>query len=474
MAATSTSEVPVNSTEGPVLSFINKRIRALRKKQNRIVQMEESLSQGKTLNKEQQETLRSKPGVVALIDELEKLRAPLSVAVEEEVSLALQSHQGKPSSDLPSAGGSGDTTASESAAAEVVDVAAPTVSGGHREGGGSVEDLLNLLYFGSLFDVMPQSDFTSMMLTRTHERGCCLTYDYVTDDATDLLGERDLDLIAALKGLVISRPLSESLSHKNALQRCIDHAKLWLAKSDQPIAPETSVTYAALREKLSKILSSDYYTTTPEMRGSVEMAAAAGVASFGSFPVPIHGSVIGVSMPGQAEDSTGKYQEEQNVNHEEYEASGEHQSVPVEEFQKHNPEVENKTEEFSYEAEQEITQAEVEQQNRELDPKDQPQYGGGPRRPYQNNRGGGGGRRGYSNGRGGRGSGRGGGQYQNGRGSGGQYYDQGGNYYPRNNNSNYRGRGGGGRGGSSHYNYNQSSGMQGNGAYTQSNAGSAS
>lgn len=78
--------------------------------------------------------------------------------------------------------------------------------------------------------------------THTHERGCCLTYDYVTDDATDLLGERDLDMISKLGGLLISRPVDSSLSHKNALQRCIEHAKLWLTNSDEPIEPSANVT----------------------------------------------------------------------------------------------------------------------------------------------------------------------------------------------------------------------------------------
>lgn len=65
------------------------------------------------------------------------------------------------------------------------------------------------------------------------------------------------------------------------------------------------------------------------------------------------------------------------------------------------------------------------------------------RRHFQNQRGGRGpgGRRGYPNGRGGRnGNSRGGGPYQNGR---NQYYDQPGNYYPRNNYYSNRGRGGG-------------------------------
>lgn len=232
MAATATATASEVS-DGPVLSLINKRLRALRKKLNRIIQMEEGIAQGKPINKEQEEVLRSKPAVTALIDELEKLRQPLSAALDEELNLALQSHQ--PGTSEPNNSGPSEPIA-----------AAATTTSHHEEPEAAsspvVEDLLNLLYFGSLFDVKSQSDFTSTMLTRTHERGCCLTYDYVTDDATDLLGERDLDLISKLGGLLISRPVDSSLSHKNALQRCIEHAKLWLAKSDQLIEPSANIT----------------------------------------------------------------------------------------------------------------------------------------------------------------------------------------------------------------------------------------
>ncbi|CDP00272.1 unnamed protein product [Coffea canephora] len=282
MAAATVASSSSDATDGPVLSLINKRLRALRKKHNRILQMEESLSLGKALNKEQEETLRSKPYVIAAIDELEKLKQPLAVAVSEEINAAIQSH----SENSPT------TTDSTTDKAE---------SGEH----GVAEDLLNLLYFGSMFDVKNQNDFTATMLTRTHERGCCLTYDYVTDDdAADLLlGERDLDLISMLGGLLISRPVNSSLSHKNALQKCIEHAKLWLAKSDQLVEPASNVTYSGLREKLNKIMASDYFTTTPEMKAPVEVAAAAG--SYGSFQVPAHGSV----MPVQVEGSVVQYQQ---------------------------------------------------------------------------------------------------------------------------------------------------------------------
>ncbi|KAJ7953737.1 Glycine-rich protein [Quillaja saponaria] len=394
MAATAGSDV----SDGPVLSLINKRIRALRKKQNRILQMEEAIAQGKPINKEQEEVLRSKPAVTALIDELEKLRQPLSSAVQEELNLAFQSQH-------------------ISLSTQPLD---EPVSKKEQLNHGNVKDLLNLLYFGSLFDVRPQSDFTSTMLTRTHERGCCLTYDYVTDDATDLLGESDLDVISKLGGLLLSRPADSSLSHKNALQRCVEHAEKWLAKSDQPIEPNANVTYASLRERLNKIMSSEYFTTAPEMKAPVEVAAVTGAGNYASFQVPVHASMVPVSVPDQVESSLPQFQRKDEV------------------------ETENGAEVVSVQQEQCKPHVEVEYNHRDMESNEQHF----PRRTYpsqRGSRGNGGGRRGYSNGRGGRGGGRGSG-YQNGR---NQYYDQPGNYYPRNY---YNNRGRGGRGGGHPYN----------------------
>ncbi|CAN1141375.1 hypothetical protein LINPERPRIM_LOCUS25456 [Linum perenne] len=150
----SVSHLPVpESADGPVLNLINKRLRI---KHNRIIQMEESLAQGKPLNKEQEEAEKNREA------ENEK---------EEEKSEA------KPANVVES----------------------------------MVGDLLNLLYFGAQFDVNSQNDFTATMLIRTYERGCFLTYDTVTDKATDLLSEKDLDLISSLGGLIVSHPVNTSL-----------------------------------------------------------------------------------------------------------------------------------------------------------------------------------------------------------------------------------------------------------------------
>nr|XP_023883549.1 uncharacterized protein LOC111995835 isoform X1 [Quercus suber]XP_023883550.1 uncharacterized protein LOC111995835 isoform X2 [Quercus suber] len=295
MAATAASSSDVS--EGPVLNLINKRLRALRKKLNRITQMEEAIAQGKPINKEQEEVLRSKPAVLALIDELDKLRQPLAQAVAEELSLSTQRLHLSPSDSAADDTETNNDNDNNNNNYKSTASSSDEQNRNDESDLGHVEDLLNLLYFGSLFDVKSQGDFTATMLTRTHERGCCLTYDYVTDDATDLLGERDLDSISLLGGLLMSRPVDSSLSHKNALLRCIEHAKLWLAKSDRPIDSNANLTYSALRERLNKIMASDYFTTSPEMKAPVEVAAG----NYASFQVPITG-------PTQVEGSVAQFQ----------------------------------------------------------------------------------------------------------------------------------------------------------------------
>ncbi|KAK1376510.1 Glycine-rich protein [Heracleum sosnowskyi] len=404
MAATAGSDV----SDGPVLNLINKRLRALRKKLNRISQMEDSISQGKTLNKEQEEVFRTKSSAISAIDELEKLKQPLAIAVSEEIDLAI-----KVKSELVS-----DKS-------EVVsDVKGELVS---DEGGKSGEDfsviekLLEVLYFGSMFDVRSEVDFTRSVLTKTHERNCCLSYDYVSDDESELLAEKDLDLISKVGSLLVSRPVDTSLSHKNALEKCVERAKLWIESSEQPIEGESNVTYSLLKEKLAKIMASPYFTTLPEMKAPVEVVAAAG--NFGSF---------------QAQVDVQYQQKDDEVANTEGNESSDNQAGPVDKSQNGENKVENSTE-LPAHSESVKPQPDREQTFGDVEAKEQ-QYN---RRQFQNQRGGrgAGGRRGYSNGRGGRnGNSWGGGPYQNGR---NQYYDQPGNYYPRNNYYSNRGRGGG-------------------------------
>ncbi|KAL5217658.1 hypothetical protein ABZP36_018342 [Zizania latifolia] len=451
----SSSSVPTataaaaEATDGPALSVLSKRLRALRKKHNRILQMEESLAAGKKLNKEQEEVLRSKTAVLAVIDELERMRAPLVAALAEELS-------------------------PRPASAPSPSSAAPAPSSADSDS--SIQDFLPLVYFGTLFDVKPQSEYVATMVARTHERSCCITYDYVTDDAADLLAESDLNKVSALAALAASRPSAAvGVSHRDALQACFHHVSLWLRRADEPIHPGSSITYAEVRAKLDKIMASDYYTAQPEMGATVDLSAAVG--SYGTGGVQAHESMVvspealAVESPAEGHkkevtQATEFYSEDQHNVADAQNVDDESLVNPPEEFS--STEVEQSK--FKAEVEQEIFEADVEEQYLgNADPKDQHFT---TQRPYQNQRGGGGrggGRRGYPNsGRGGRGSrGMGGGGYQNGRGSGGgyqngrgggggYYYDSG--YYQQ---RGYSNRGRGGRSGGNSYYSNQGGGSQG-------------
>ncbi|KAI4384250.1 hypothetical protein MLD38_002428 [Melastoma candidum] len=444
MASPTTSEPAPATCDGPVLNLINKRIRALRKKLNRITQMESSLSQGKPLNSEQLEVFRSKPSVVASLEELEKLRPSLVSALQEELSLQPQHHHHQsPAASLPSL------------PPEPSDASVPDTD---------IADLIHLLYFGTMFAVASQGDYTSTMLTRIHERSCCLTYDYVTDDDDRPLSDQDLDLIASLSGFLVSRPKDSGLSHEKALRDCLEHAKLWLARSDSPVEPGSTVTYAALRERLNKIMSLEYFTTMPEMKAPVEVAAAAAAGNYAPFQVQE------TFVPVQIEGSVGQVEQKEEVvetdfsRHEAADESAPPNELPKDEVTGEEPA------EYTLDQQENISALDEELDNqKEIEPKDQ-QYV--PRRNYQNYRGGrgsGGGRRGFPNGRGGRTGGRagGGGGYQNGR---GHYYDQPGNYYERNYYNNQRG-GRGGRGGMHPFN---SHGSGGQGSHAPSDIGVAS
>ncbi|XP_019164785.1 PREDICTED: uncharacterized protein LOC109160964 [Ipomoea nil] len=424
MESTAASDV----TEGPVLCVINRRIRALRKKLNRISQMEDSLAKGKTLNKEQEETLRSKPDILAGIKELEKIRQPLTAAVEEEIALSIQRPKATSETPVDAAGDADCKDEGDKAAESDADDKAGS------EGFPVIEDLLSVLYFGSMFDVATLQNHTQVMYSKALERGSCLSYDCMKDDdSADLLEEKDLDLISMLSGLLISRPVTSSLPHKHALERCIDHAKLWLENSDQPIEPNSDITYAGLRSKLNKILASQYLSAAPVM-------------NYGTYQVPVQESIPPVNEQVQAEDAEVQYQQkEESISSHENEAND---SNPVEEFHQEEEDISG----LIAEAEAVHPEEGVE------DPKDmQEQHVS--RGSYHNYRGsrGGGGRRGNFNGRGGRGRG---GTYQNGH---NQYNDHPGNYRSRN--SNYRGRGGrGGRGGGGggYYNNQGYGGQAGN------------
>ena len=60
----------------------------------------------------------------------------------------------------------------------------------------------------------------------------------------------------------------------------------------------TCILDAGLREKLNKIMASDYFTTTPEMKLPGEVVAAAAAGNYVGFHVPLHSSMVQVQDEG--------------------------------------------------------------------------------------------------------------------------------------------------------------------------------
>lgn len=315
--------------DGPVLIMMNKRLRALKKKYNRILQIEEGKSQGKSINKEQEEVLKTKIAVAALIDEYEKLRVPLAMAVkaelverekelmaatlrreDEEESAAEEKEvevhevsrkevrevspqevrkdlEGEAPAECNGAwsAGEGETAGFEPAHAKDDDLTEEEATEAFDDSSSEmpIADLLKLLYFAQLFDVKSQREAPSLMWTKVHERSSCLSYDFVTEDSTSPLLERDLDALALFGSLVTSRPPNATISHRDALQQCIEHAFLWLQNSDRPISSDLGLNYSHLRERLNRILSSEYFTMTPELQMVSQQTAAAVATAAGQY-----------------------------------------------------------------------------------------------------------------------------------------------------------------------------------------------
>lgn len=55
-------------------------------------------------------------------------------------------------------------------------------------------------------------------------------------------------------------------------------------------------------------MSSEYFTTTPEMKATVEVAAAA-AGNYAPFQVPVHSSIVPASVPVEVGGSVSQSQE---------------------------------------------------------------------------------------------------------------------------------------------------------------------
>ena len=279
------------------MCLISKRLRALKKKYNKILQIEESKLLGKTINKEQEGLLKHKIPVAAIIDEYEKLRQPLDAAVKEEIAehekeimetnTLLRDTEAEISavnkeclareishiSNTKEVDGESRNVYNDDKCVDTeisdqdkeVDIEMCQVSDNEKRVDkqtcnalqistsqdsvdethsvvSNIVDILTLLYFAQLFDVRSHGEMPAIFWTKVHERSSCLSYDCATEDSRSPLLESDLDALSSFGLLLMSRTRNASLSHKDALQLCINHAYNWLQNSDSVIQEDLGVT----------------------------------------------------------------------------------------------------------------------------------------------------------------------------------------------------------------------------------------
>lgn len=86
-AAAAAAPEPAPEVDGPVLIVLKKRLRAANKKLRKIEDVEAAAATGKEINEEQRALLAGKPGLQAVIDELEKLSTLLCQALGDEATV---------------------------------------------------------------------------------------------------------------------------------------------------------------------------------------------------------------------------------------------------------------------------------------------------------------------------------------------------------------------------------------------------
>mmetsp|Transcript_11211 Transcript_11211/g.33634 ORF Transcript_11211/g.33634 Transcript_11211/m.33634 type:complete len:612 (+) Transcript_11211:95-1930(+) len=259
------ADAPLSNAEkaSPVLTAIGKRLRAARKRLGKIKAIED-IQGDKELNADQLETVKAKPGILAIIDELEKITPLLKEAAADEVKAAFAAKQAKEEARAAKRAEKAAAEAAETAAepekgeaeaevdapqeapAQEEAVVAPTES---PPGPGDAERLLDLLYFSQLFgSVDGSADWA-----QSQERASCISYD--AGDEGETLTDTDLQTIARLGHLMIKRNPEKTISHAEALQECKALAQSYLSKEPNQESQVAS--------RIARILSTGYFTTTP-------------------------------------------------------------------------------------------------------------------------------------------------------------------------------------------------------------------
>lgn len=243
------SAAPMSKTEklSPVLDAIGKRLRAARKRLGRIKSIEEI--KDKELNTDQLETVRSKLGVLAIIDELEKITPLLEKAVSDEIAEAFEAKIAK------DAAKDAKRAEKERIRAEAADAQQTNgtskdeknATDRNRDNKRAEDRVLEVLYFAHLFG---NADSAPSTWAQVAECNSCLTHDLHHEGIP--LTEADLLEITAFGHSLVRREPQKPISHLEALTECKALAQTYLSDDSR------------VGNSLQRILNSAYSVTTPQ------------------------------------------------------------------------------------------------------------------------------------------------------------------------------------------------------------------
>lgn len=218
-----------------VMQVLNRRIRAARKKIQKISVIEEAQATGKEINDDQVKTLASKVQVTAILEELARVEPLVEKALKKEIdgAVAKAVEESKARQDA--------SEADEGEESSTVDSSSEQKHESDEAG-----QLLDLLYVSQVFGVGgTEADYEAFLAGQ----------DPVQDGKPITRG--DLEKLASFGKSLFTRAVEEGFTHEEALSRCKRMALTFIRSPDAQVDNETSVS--EMMDVITKLKESDFF-----------------------------------------------------------------------------------------------------------------------------------------------------------------------------------------------------------------------
>ncbi|GMH38785.1 hypothetical protein BSKO_06669 [Bryopsis sp. KO-2023] len=222
-----------------VMQVLNRRIRAARKKIQKISVIEEAQASGKEINDDQVKTLASKIQVTAILEELSRVEPLVEKALKKEIdgavekALADAKAENEPSEV-------DDEEEEEEEEASTIDSSSEPKADNDDAG-----QILDLLYVSQVFGVGgTEADYEAFLSGEESSEG-------------KPIERQDLEKLAAFGKSLFTRSVEDGFTHEEALSRCKNMALAFVRTPDALVDNETSV--AEMTNIITTLKASDFF-----------------------------------------------------------------------------------------------------------------------------------------------------------------------------------------------------------------------